>query len=621
MLLNRLSGNQAIRLSATLLSFILLLFSSADAAPLQRAPRFYGQEVVVTGSRIPQPKSKLPWNTTVIAKEELEQYRTVAEALKSIAGVDAKAYGSLGSVSSIRLRGANASQVLVMIDGRRINSPTLGMFDLNDILLDNVEKIEVVRSPLSAVYGSDAVTGAINIITKTIPDAERSVSAASGSFGTEQYSFSYSGANYLVCTETLKSAGFRQNSDYLANNFSGKLFFQTTAGQLFLDYSRYEANKGIPGVPTSEADPYSSTEPNDRQRDRNTFVSTGLKGKNFTARIYQNILDQELGPYIFGASTNEALQTGIEWLHNFDLGSDQMTYGFEAREDRGKNTMTGEHTIRNYATFLQDIININEKCTLTAGIRGDKHSTAGTSINPRVGVVYEASPSLLLRASAGTSFRAPTLNELYWNDGYSFGDTGLKPEKSFSYDIGLERKISGSASARLSYYVSTVTDLILWDWRSSTLECRAKNVGEAYFEGIEFELTQKLGDMGKGFVNMTYQSAIDKKDFDPLAVDKRISYAPALKYNAGLTFGGLSVAIRHVGERYADQYNTVTLAPYTVVDAKLTRKLGGFILTLAVDNLFDENYSEAVGNDPTTFAARNYPMPGRSFSCGVKWEF
>lgn len=583
------------------------------------APHFYGNEVVVTASRLPEPRNASPWDTTIINSTELKNYKTVGNALRTVAGADVISYGSFGSLTSVRLNGANSSQVLILVDGRRINSPTLGMFDTGDLLVDNIERIEVVRAPLSAVYGSDAVSGVINIITKSPKQAVTSVSALTGSFGTTQYKLNLGTDQFLLSFDELRSAGFRTNSDYLADNFYGKIVQPTPLGQLFADYNLYDAHKGIPGVPTSEADPSSATEPNDRQSDRNTLASAGIKTDNYQLRAYQNNLDQKLNPYIFGASVNQTLQSGLEWNQNFALLGNKILYGLEGRKDSGNTTMSGDHSITNYAAYLQDELKLGG-AVFIASLRGDRHSTAGTSVNPRVGLTYQLGDDLLFRASAGSAFRAPTLNELYWNDGYMFGNPNLKPEKSVSYDLGLEKQLSETTTARLNYFNSTVTDMILWDWMSSSSETRAKNVGQVASQGVEFELDRKIGENGKGFINYTYQTAVDQQDFDPLAVNKTIRYTPANKYSVGIVSGKTSLVARSVGERYADQYNTIKLPAYTVVDFNYVKEMGGWELNFAVNNLFDERYSEVVGNDPNTFAPRDYPMPGRSYSLGVKWD-
>ena len=332
-----------------------------------------------------------------------------------------------------------------------------------------------------------------------------------------------------------------------------------------------------------------------------------------------------MDPYTFGVSTNKGVQTGIEWNQAFNFLGGNLLYGIEGREDHGQATMSGDHTIRNYAIFAQDEVKIGEKHSLTASIRGDSHSTAGTSINPRIGMLFAPSGDFLLRISGGTAFRAPTLNELYWNDGFAFGNTNLQPEKSFSYDIGIERQMGKKYSAKINYFVTNTTDLILWSPNSfGTYE--TKNVGKAYNEGVEIELTKEIENHGKWFLNYTYQSAIDKEDSNPFLAGKAIQYSPQDKYSFGIIYENNSLIVKHVGERNAYPYDAnfnqyiLTLPPYTVVDMKIGKKFGVFGMEFLVNNLFNENYAEVAGSDPTSGASRNYPMPGRSYSLNVKCD-
>ncbi|MBN3032810.1 MAG: TonB-dependent receptor [Candidatus Saganbacteria bacterium] len=584
-------------------------------------PTFYGQEVVVTAARLPRLSSASPWDTTVIGSAELQGYKTVGEALRTVAGADVIAYGSLGSLTTVRLRGANSSQVLVLVDGRRINSPTLGMFDTGDLLLDNVERIEVVRAPLSAVYGSDAVSGVINVITRPTRGSDKIVTALTGSFNTHQYKIELNGDNLLLAFDQLKSDGFRLNGDYLASNFYAKLAQPSPLGEFSADYNLYDAQKGVPGVPTSEADRASATEPNDRQTDRNTLASVGLKSDRYQLRVYRNNLVQRLDPYIFGASTNETAQTGLEWSQNFDLLGGNFLYGLEGREDHGRTGFSGDRTVSNLAAYVQEELPLNDRLNLTASLRGDRHSVVGKSFNPRCGLAFQAAAGLILRASAGTAFRAPTLNELYWNDGWMFGSAALKPEKSFSYELGLEKELTERTSARLNYFNSDVTDMILWETDQATYLTYARNVGRVRSEGVEFELTKRIEGGGRGFINYSYQNTVDKQDVNAANVGKQVPYTPREKYAVGVVYGGSSLIARHVGERYATADNALKLSAYTVVDLKFSRQISNAIeLDLAANNLFDEKYSEVAGLDPGTYAYRNYPMPGRNISLGVTWK-
>ncbi|MBU0630781.1 MAG: TonB-dependent receptor [Candidatus Margulisbacteria bacterium] len=597
------------------LVFFCFTFMTAQDS-FAAAPIFYGQEVLVTGSRFPQPVTLIPWNATIISQIQLKDFTNVGEAVRNVAGLDVTSYGYLGAVTSARLRGANSTQVLVLLDGRRLNSPTLGTFDLGDILTSSIDRVEIVRSPLSALYGSDAVSGVINIITKE-PKDERYISVTNSSYGTWQYGVKIGGGNYLLTADYIQSDGFRQNSAYAARNVYGKFTLPLGFADIIVDGSLYDALKGIPGVPTSESDPASATEPSDRQADRNITIGAALRNDDFSLRAYANTLDQKIDPYIFGVSSNKGWRNGLEWQQNLNVGLGKTLYGIELIEDRGESTLAGAHSVSNYAAFVQDEI-LFGRTLFSLSVRGDRHSTAGTSINPRAGLTYQLGRNLALKLSAGSAFRAPTLNELYWNDPAwgMFGNASLKPEKSTSYNIALERNISDRQIVRVSYYQANLTDMILWSYDPATFQTLATNIGEVQSNGVEFDLEHKFAT-GKGYANYTYQQVVDKK----VAVDKQVPYTPRSKYNVGLIMGGSSILARYVGSRYVDSQNTIELPAYTVVDFHLTRPLFGAEAVFAANNVFDEQYSEAFGLDPNTYAMRKYPMPGRNYSLGVKWTF
>jgi outer membrane cobalamin receptor len=622
----RVSGYQVIRLLIVAFLHWSLVIGHWSFA-LQNVPSFRGDEVVVTGTRQPQRVAKSPWNTSVVPNYQLANFKTVGDALRLVVGVDEISYGGSGALNSVRLRGANASQVLILVDGRRINSPTLGMVDVGDILTANVERIEVVRSPLSALYGSDAVSGVINIITKAPSKMIAELEVVGGSFADQEYRLSYGGSNGIINIKSVKTDGFRQNSGYSATDVGGKLNYPFFLGNLQLDVAYYDSLKGIPGVPTLEVDPYSASQPNDNQRDRNIRLCADLKNKDYDLKVFQNLSNEKINSFNWGTSTIETWQTGVEFQQK--LGD--FLYGLEYREDRGITSGIGDRSINNIAAFIQDDVALFSNLLMSVGIRGDRHSIAGKSINPRIGFAFQPTDEVTVRATCGTAFRAPTLNELYYYNYSSFynytytGDTALKPEQAFSYELGVERRFAANTAARVNYFVTNTTDLILWDSQSSTIETRAKNVGEAYQEGVEFEIVRQLGGTGRAFANFIYQQALDKKDVNPLAVGKTLPYTPKTKFNAGLVLGDSTVMIRNVGERsnYDYLYNPITLPAYTVVDLKYAQKFGEIELILAANNVFNQQYSEVIGTyyDPVTYIGenRNYPMPGRNYSFGIKW--
>ena len=231
---------------------------------------FYGSEVLVTASRRLELRRDSFASNRVLYESDIEKTgaKTVADALRSVPDVYIKSNGGLGGVSTVKLKSTGSEQVLILVDGQRINSNLLGMTDLNDIPVDMIDRIEIVDESLSSMYGADAVGGAINIITKKSSAQQDFFNAGYGSFGTLNGNAGTSGKigrlGYLLSVGGIKSDGFRQNSDYSSRN----VLLSAGVDDIFsAKYASTYSERGNPGVPASDSDPYSSSTPNDRQSD------------------------------------------------------------------------------------------------------------------------------------------------------------------------------------------------------------------------------------------------------------------------------------------------------------------------------------------------------------------
>ncbi|MFC1540755.1 TonB-dependent receptor plug domain-containing protein, partial [Candidatus Margulisiibacteriota bacterium] len=574
---------------------------------------------------VPRLKSTVPWNTKLITREDIERSASIklGDIIRSVPGVSVKANGGLSSQISARFRGANSQQVLVLLNGSRINSPSLGTFDLGDILLTDVERIEVVKAPLSALYGADAVGGVVNIITRrATPKPELNISAGYGEFSTRSIAVAESGPNYFLSASSLSSAGFRANSDYTAHDLNVRLFGRAGKIDLEAGVKRYTADKGSPGS-------LDFLTPQARQIDKNLFYDLGLRVDNlgFKASLAQIQLDQRyVNPSWAIVSehktitTNFDAQQAVTWFP-----AQTLVLGTEIRNDRSQSTNSGDKTQANKAVFVQDEIDL-KLARLVIGGRADLSSAYGNHFNPRVGCVFGLPRDMLLRVSWGTSFKAPTINDLYWTrttePGWpsgvvtTEGNPALSPETAQSFELSLERTINAQSTARVSAFVNEIKDMIRWSNTSVSATdayWTPLNVSNARIEGMEFEYERKILDRLDGFLNFSYQTAKDSNS------NTFLDYAPQTQFNAGLAYTGWyglasNFVVRHVGERYADLANTTKLPAYTVVDASLSRGFGKWTVKFDVENLFGESYAETYGFTDV------YPMPGRRYNVGVSYK-
>jgi outer membrane receptor for ferrienterochelin and colicins len=586
-------------------------------------PRFYGEEVVVTALRIPRLKSAIPWNTKLITREDIEDSPAIklGDIIRSIPGISVKANGGLASQISARLRGSNSQQVLVLLNGNRINSPSLGTFDLGDVLLTDVERIEVVKAPLSALYGADAVGGVVNIITrKASALPEYTVSAAYGEFETQNLSLSGSGPNYFFSAATLRSNGFRDNSDYKAQDFNLRLSGEMGRAYFEAGVKKYDAEKGSPGS-------LDFLSPQARQKDNNLFYDLSYQARaiGLKATLSQSVLDQKYeNPAFALVSTHKTISTNLNVQESIKWGNpNHLVMGLEIRNDNSESTNSGTHDLTNKAVYAQSEIGIPGIATMVIGGREDITSAYGNHFNPRVGFVFNPRQDILLKASWGSSFKSPTIDDLYWakttEPSWSGGvvtmegNANLEPETAQSFDITLERKFDFQSSARLSYYVSQIKDMIRWtDISTSAIDSywTPINVNNADIQGVEFEYERSIAKYLKAYLNFGYQLA---KDADS---GNFLDYAPQNQFNAGLNYhnpAGLdsNVVVRYVGERYTDLANATQLPSYTVVDLGFSKEVWNWKVALDVENVFNQDYAESYGYSDV------YPMPGRRYNVTV----
>lgn len=602
---------------------VLLLFCSSVS--FADAPRFHGEMIVVTALRIPRLKSTIPWNTKLITRKDIEESAAVkvGDILRTVSGLSVKSTGGLAAQIAARFRGSNSQQVLVLLNGNRINSPTLGTFDLGDILLTDVEKIEVVKAPLSAIYGADAVGGVVNVITrKATKEPKLNVSLAYGEYATRNYSVSGSGPNYFFSVAELKSNGFRANSDYRAYDYNVRFSGEMGPAYLEAGIKKYDAVKGSPGS-------LDFLTPQARQDDNNLFYDLTYRAPaiGLKATISRTSLNQRYSNPAFAlltttetTTTNLNIDQIIEWFP-----AQTMLIGLEIRSDQSSGSSAGNRELRNKAVYFQDEIDLGVAKVVVGG-REDINSAYGNRLNPRIGCVFNPLNDIFLKVSWGTSFKAPTINDLFWSRTTepswsgglvtTEGNANLVPETSAGFNITLEREIDANSRAAVSLYQNEINDMIRWTNTSSSLTdafYTPVNINNASIQGLEFEYESQIHDGLQGFVNLTCLAAKDS------ATDNYLDYAPQTQYNAGLTHrngSGLTtnVVVKHVGQRYTNLANTNQLSSYTVVDLAFSKDCGPWGVKLDIENLFNENYAESYGFSDV------YPMPGRRYNIGVRRE-
>ncbi|HEX9021978.1 MAG TPA: TonB-dependent receptor, partial [Nitrospirota bacterium] len=390
------------------------------------------KEVVVTATKTEKQPQDVTQSVTVITADEIQKSgaTTVAEVMSTAAGVKVNDQGPLGSLASVSLRGSTYQQVLVLLDGKRLNSANAGGFDLSElpVPVDAIERIEIVRGPSSALYGADAVGGVVNIITKKPAESKTMLSGAMGGQGYTSTSLYNTGrennASYSLSLGKDRSHGYRTNSDTDQVTAGIKVGYDFNAASSIEAASDYTAKDiGVPGsvqFPTAHA------------RQQNRLSITGLRYKDrlsqsfdFSARAYES--EEFLGYQDPDAAVNSRSRVktaGAEVQGNWLMGSwNAITIGAEGRDDRLAGSNAGTHSATVSAAYIQDELSLGDSFILVLGERNDRHSTYGGKSSPKASGRYLFGGSgTILRASYGESFRAPTFNDLFFVD--SYGDHG-----------------------------------------------------------------------------------------------------------------------------------------------------------------------------------------------------
>jgi len=590
-------------------------------------------EVVVTASRTAQPLKDLPATVEVKSKDALSAYQpmNLGPALSDVTGLDYRSYGTPGASSSISLRGANSNQVLVLMDGRILNNFIDGEVDLNSIPLDNIERIEVLKGPCSALYGTNAIGGVVNIITREKVEHAETRLTVSGSAGFKENLEAYNNSQLvrlehsnridslgLNLSGSFRNAnGFRENSKYDSGNFNGNFIYDLNPEtNLKLSGGWQQDKRELPGSLT-----YPS--PDAMQKDINYYSGlafrTGwddfvkLKGDVSWKRDDQNYQDPD---YLM--DTNKNLQNvTTAWQCDLDWGGfNILSTGTNFCHDWVESSDIGKHVVDNFSLFVQDQLNYLGIMSTLFSVRFDRNSIYGNQWNPRFGLKYWLSDDWQVHASAGTAFRAPSLTALYWpKEIYSWGtyegNPGLRPEKSWSVEGGVDSAI-GFAMLQATVFYSEIRDLNVNDF-DENMNYRPLNIGKSYSEGIELDFkTKSLYGFTAG-VNYTFLIARDKK------TENDLYYQPRNKVNSSVEYsspwkGTYGFSVEYLDRCYDSISNLETrvLPSVVLLNCRASQNILEHIeLFLAVENLTDKSYQMRY----------DFPMPGRTFSGGTTITF
>jgi outer membrane cobalamin receptor len=583
-------------------------------------------EIVVTARRVPEDIALVPRNVEVIKAAAIADSgeAKLQDVLDSIPGAIVLRSGGYQGVSSVLIRGANSSHTLIMQDGVPLNDIEVGGVDLNQIEIGDIDRIEIVKGGLSSVYGANAASGVINVITGSKEEKPVVASASYGSYNFQKYAVSSDykvfGVKYSASAVEEKSDGYTDNSAYLKNTLNAKLAFTGD----FLDSTLfgYYFNRQM-GVPFSGLNPPYDKSQDAKETDENYHfgadekfnigvIKAQLSGYMRSAQL------RFIEPSIFMNSNQKKKEYNGSFNMLYDEGGffSGMT-GYEANlkqldsTDIGNTTNTNQASVSNISVKMLD-----DKLLINMGFRADFNSAYNNMSSENISAKYKFPENVDFRVSFDKSFSAPTLGDLYWpvqDFGYGYymkGNPGLKPEDSTSYEIGVGKK-DAKITESVTFFKSEIVNLISWmDMTDGTsVTTTPFNINKAEISGIEAKVDFVPADFLAVYVRYTFLRAVDQNN-------KQLPYRPEGAVDAGVNIKFPFDTKLTVDGQYVDlrkDNSGKTLKSYYLLNCTAVHEISKNVkVFLDFKNILDNTTYEVVSN---------FPMPGRTFNAEIQLRF
>jgi vitamin B12 transporter len=608
--------------------------------------------VVVTATRVATPASDVPVAVTVLRGADLAArgIRTVLEALREVPGAAVAQTGSFGGQASLFLRGGQSNYVKVLVDGVPQNVPG-GAYDFANLTTDNVERIEVVRGPVSVLYGSDAVAGVVQIFTRdgTGP-RQASLAASGGTYGSAALDATLAGgderASYAFSVSRFTSDGIDSINNQLRNEVvSGRARVRPdprTEAAVSLRYgdALYHFPRDYRGIVASN---------NQHQLERGPTLGIDL-GHDFSDRVEGRLTaGWHRANYQYAIAPNGPSDSttfpfsSSDWITRLDLDArtnvrlatgDVLTVGGALEREAMSGTTLDTSRSRNTgAIYLQALMNPERTLHLTIGARLEDNERFGTYATYRGGLSVGLGARVRAVASVGTGFKEPSFYENFAT-GFVRGNPDLRPEHSQSWEAGLEYLAPGRAVVRATYFGQRFVDMIDYDPNAGAGQPNYSNVARASADGVEVgaRLTpQHRVSLGATY---TYLSAtVTRSGFDPASgallaagepLVRRPKHSAAVDFTYGIARRGTAaLAVVYVGERQDRDFSIpssprVPLPSYVRMDCTteldvLPARGGapGLAFSGRIENLLDHPYEEV----------KNFPARRRTIFLGGELRF
>ena len=634
---------------------------------------FDEEDLFITATKLPQKISEAPAIASVISREEIRRMgaRDIADVLRRIPGFGVtQGYYGKNDIEVRGIKTTNSEKIKVLIDGHSVNNALLGsaMYNFGEMPVEGIERIEVIRGPGSALYGSNAISAVVNIITQNGQDSDGTVvSVSRGSFNTTRSSLQtgtrIDDFDIAFSLNTLKSDGDSMSVESDSLGRSGvthepikRVDVALKAVYKYFTFtSRYTANKkgaytGVGYALNDESEHDQSQYYVELAYDRSfgqATILTRLFYDRFNFKTYWEIYPEgaiagfpegmlakpslssdtrgaevqfgyefsEKNQFLMGASFENIESVDSGYLANYDPGAGWVPLPSGEVEDvKSLGNWTKEEQRDIWAFYFQDIWQVTDDVTLTLGARHDNYSDFGSTTNPRMALVWGFAEKWNLKALYGKAFRAPTFEELYnANNPAVVGNTDLDPETITTYEVSINNAYK-DASASITYFNNQ------FDEKIQNVGGQFENTGGARVHGLEAEWKKGFSDQISAYLNYSYMETKDEE------THKELADIPMHRGNIGLDlklgkYINFNTNVLIMDDRPRAPADTRDDAPgYQLVDVTVIGK--NFYKTLelraTVHNLFDRAYVDPA---PMGTLENDFPREGVSYRFEALYKF
>lgn len=584
-------------------------------------------DVIVTASRVPQTRESVIADVSVINADEIQRggQTSLVELLQLQPGIEITTNGGAGKTAGIFMRGTNSGHVVVLVDGMRISSATLGTTTFENLPIAQIEKIEILRGPATSLYGQDAIGGVIQIFTKKgegkpkfygslgygAYDTKIAEGGVSGQISDTKFALNLSASNTdgFSAIDT-NNKNFNDDDGYRNVAINASITQKLAEGhemgiQMFNSdgHTKFDNSFNL-GNFSSNAD---IKQQSLALFSKNKFTSIWLSNLKVGFSKDEVRSSDEIDPFVnpFNPTKFNTEQTQINWQNDLSLTVGTLTLMYDRLEEDVKSTTIYDKTNRINEGYVASYIADIGAHSVQLSYRDDHNSQFGTNHTGGIGYGYAFNSNWRATASYGSAFKAPTFNDLYFP---GFNNPKLQPEKSDNVEASL-RYQDNDTNLSATIYENRVRNLIAFDFATFTIE----NLNKAVIQGLTLAGGQRWGNFQLN-ANADIQSPRDDKTDNLLARRANRHGSLNLSYAWGnWRFGAETIAS---SERYNNLANTVRLDGYALFNLTTTYKVNqDWSVQARANNILDKNYVLAVDGNNI-----NYNTPGANLFVNVRYQ-